>query len=52
MDYIGEEDARNATDVEDSSSMADHIKKGIDKGSDKSLASIKLLDDMAVRVLW
>jgi hypothetical protein len=50
VDFIGEEDTRNAAEVKDSLSTADHMKNGVDEGPGKFLASIELLDDVAI--LW
>ena len=48
MDCIGEEDVRNAAEVDDSSLTADRTKNGVDKGSGKFSASIELSNDAAI----
>ena len=50
MDCIGEDNTRKAAEVEDSLSMANHMKSGMGNSSDKSSASIELLSDVVI--LW
>ena len=50
VNCIGEEDTRNAVLMEDSSSTADRMKNGVDKGFGKSSAFIESLNDVVI--LW